>query len=229
MGPIVGGVRPHTSVVYWHGKEIDGLNARLRLCDPMRSIPGNCLRHTLTFLWAVFCIFQIPVAVAENLETVLVCRFLQAAFGAAPAGILGGCYVDFLKQIELGIAISIFAATVFAGPAVGPIAGSFITESSLGWRWTAWITLIVSVVLTGLAWLVTPETFAPLLLRWKAKRLRYSTKDWALHAQSEEQEIDFRTLATKYLTRPLRMIALEPIVSYLEISVTARWLTSQSS
>ena len=86
----------------------------------------------LFFGMAVFSVFQIPVAVAQNIETIFVCRFLQATFGVAPIGILGGCYVHFLQQIELGIAISIFAAVVFAGPAVGPIAGSFITESSLG-------------------------------------------------------------------------------------------------
>lgn len=162
----------------------------------------------------VFCIFQIPVAVAKNLQTIFICRFLQAVFGAAPVAILGGMYVDILEPIELGIAIAIFAAIVFASPAAGPIVGSFVTESHLGWRWTAWITLIISVVFTALALVTTRETFTPLVLRRKAQRLRYETKDWALHAESEEERVNLKALVTKYLTKPLRMIVSEPIVSH---------------
>jgi MFS family permease len=160
-----------------------------------------------------FCIFQIPVAVAQNIQTIFVCRFLQAIFGAAPVGVLGGLYVDILEPIEIGVALSVFAGVVFASPAAGPIVGSFLTQSSLGWRWTAWITLVVGAIFTSMAWAVTPETFAPLILRRKAKRMRYKTKNWALHAESEEQQVDLRALVTKYLTKPIRMLLKEPIVS----------------
>ena len=163
-----------------------------------------------------FCIFQIPVAVAQNLQTIFVCRFVQALFGAAPVGTLGGLYVDMLEPIEIGVAISVFAAVVFASPAAGPIAGSFLTQSSLGWRWTAWITLIIGTIFTFTAWLVTKETFAPLILRRKARRLRLESKNRALHAESEEQPVDFKVLITRYLTKPVRMLVQEPIVSHTE-------------
>lgn len=162
---------------------------------------------------SVFCIFQIPVAVAQNLGTIFICRFLQAIFGAAPIGVLGGLYLDMLEPVEIGVALSVFAGVVFASPAAGPIVGSFVTQSKLGWRWTAWITLIIGIVFTFGAWLVTPETFAPTILRRKASRLRYKTKNWALHAESEEQPVDLRALMTRYLTKPVRMLFQEPIVS----------------
>ena len=163
-----------------------------------------------------FCIFQIPVAVAQSLQTIFACRFVQALFGAAPVGTLGGLYVDMLEPIEIGVAISVFAAVVFASPAAGPIAGSFLTQSSLGWRWTAWITLIIGTIFTFTAWLVTKETFAPLILRRKARRLRLESKNRALHAESEEQPVDFKVLITRYLTKPVRMLVQEPIVSHTE-------------
>ena len=43
----------------------------------------------LFFGMAVFCIFQVPVAVAQNLETIFICRFLGGVFGAAPLAIIG--------------------------------------------------------------------------------------------------------------------------------------------
>ncbi|KAG9626441.1 MFS general substrate transporter, partial [Aureobasidium melanogenum] len=44
----------------------------------------------------IFCIFQIPVAVAQNLQTIFVCRFFGGVAGAAPLAIVGGMFVDFM-------------------------------------------------------------------------------------------------------------------------------------
>jgi len=162
-----------------------------------------------------FCILQIPVAVATNLETIFICRFLAACFGVAPLAILGGMFVDFMDSVERGVATAVFAGAVFAGPAAGPIMGSFITQSYLGWRWTAWITLIMGAFFTILAYLCTPETYEPLLLRWKAERLRQETKDWTIHARSEEDVLDMNTIFSKYLLKPLQMIVSEPILIVL--------------
>lgn len=166
---------------------------------------------------AIFCIFQIPVAVATNLETIFICRFLAGTFGAAPLAIIGGMYVDFMKPIDRGIASATYAGAVFAGPCVGPVMGSFITTSYLGWRWTAWITLIMAAFFTFIAWLVTPETQEATLLKWKAQRLRHETRDWALHSKSEEMKMDTNTLINKYLTKPIYMIVKEPILLILTL------------
>lgn len=168
----------------------------------------------------VFCIFQIPLAVAQNLETIFVCRFLAGTFGSAPLAIIGGMYVDFMEPISRGVATSVFAGAVFAGPVAGPVVGSFITQSYLGWRWTAWITLIMSTAFNILAFIVTPETSEPVLLKWKAGRLRHETKDWALHAKSEESRLDMHTVVNKYLTKATHMIVKEPIVSSFVVMFT---------
>ncbi|KAG9642641.1 MFS general substrate transporter, partial [Aureobasidium melanogenum] len=165
----------------------------------------------------IFCIFQVPVAVAQNLQTIFICRFLGGVAGAAPLAILGGMFVDFMKPINRGVATSVFAGAVFAGPVAGPVVGSFITYSYLGWRWTAWITLIMSAFFTIIAYLVTPETYEPVLLAWKAEKLRHETKDWALHSKSEEDPLNLDTVINKYLMKPLVMIAKEPILIILTI------------
>jgi MFS transporter, DHA1 family, multidrug resistance protein len=69
------------------------------------------------------------------------------------------------------------------------------------------------------AWIVTPETFEPVLLKRKAERMRHETKDWALHSESEEYRIDFKVLINKYLSKPLHMLVLEPIVRSLHIAL----------
>jgi MFS family permease len=42
----------------------------------------------------IFAIFQIPVAVAQNLETIFICRFLGGFAASAPLGIVGGLLAE---------------------------------------------------------------------------------------------------------------------------------------
>jgi membrane associated rhomboid family serine protease len=63
-----------------------------------------------------------------------------------------------------------------------------------------------------LGFIIIPETYAPVLLQRRAKKLRYETKNWALHAKAEEQPVDLRLIVEKYLERPFKMLAMEPIL-----------------
>lgn len=71
--------------------------------------------------YAVFAIFQIPVAVAQNVETIMLCRFLGGTFGCAPLSVVGGALADMWDPINMGVAISLFASATFLGPIFGPI------------------------------------------------------------------------------------------------------------
>lgn len=51
------------------------------------------------------------------------------------------------------------------------------------------------------------ESYAPVLLVTKARRLRHTTSNWALHARHEEWDVSVRDLARKYLVRPFQLLA----------------------
>jgi multidrug resistance protein len=165
----------------------------------------------------IFAIFNIPVAVAQNIETVMLCRFLGGFFGSAPLGVVGGALADIWDPVNRGIAIAVFSGATFIGPVFGPILGGFVTMSHLGWRWTAWLTLIMASLFGSIGFIVIPETYAPVLLQRRAEKLRYETKNWALHAKSEEQPVDLRVIADTYLLRPFRMLLMEPILVLVTI------------
>lgn len=162
--------------------------------------------------YAIFAIFNIPVAVAQNLETIFVCRFFAGFFGSAPLAIVGGALADFWGPVDRGVAICVFGSATFIGPTMGPIIGGFITMSHLGWRWTQWITLIMAAFFGGIGLFVIPETYAPVLLQRKAKKIRYETKNWAIRAPADEKKVDFKEIIEKYILRPFKMLALEPIL-----------------
>jgi DHA1 family multidrug resistance protein-like MFS transporter len=187
----------------------------------------------LIIAFCVFAIFQIPVAVAKNVETIMICRFLGGFFGVAPLAIIGGAFADIWGTVERGIAIALFTAATFVGPVsrlilnlvttpktftnkgqqiAGPVMGGFITQSYLGWRWTAWITLIMASAFGLVAVVVVPETYGPIILKRRAQRLRHETNDWALHAKIEEGQTSFKDILQKYIFRPAQMLIAEPIL-----------------
>lgn len=167
--------------------------------------------------YAIFAIFQIPVAVAQNLQTIFVCRFFGGFFASAPLAIIGGALADFFDPVDRGVAICLFGGATFMGPTLGPILGGFITMSHLGWRWTQWITLIMAALFGTIGLFVIPETYAPVILQRKAKKLRYETKNWAIRAPADEKKVDFQEIIEKYILRPFKMLALEPILVLITI------------
>lgn len=60
--------------------------------------------------------------------------------------------------------------------------------------------------------LLLKESYGPVLLARRAKRMRLRTGNWALHAKHEEQEVNIREIFRIYLLRPSKMLFLEPIL-----------------
>ena len=165
--------------------------------------------------YLLFALFQIPVAVAQNITTICVGRFLGGFFAAAPLSVVGGALADLWDPIPRSYAICVFAAGGFAGPVAGPIAGGFITESSLGWRWTSWITLIIAAVLGVIGWFVVPETSAARILQVRARKMRKDTGEKEYHSKADLQKITLETIMTVYLIRPFAMLVQEPILALM--------------
>ncbi|KAH8690332.1 major facilitator superfamily domain-containing protein [Talaromyces proteolyticus] len=159
-----------------------------------------------------FVVFQIPVAVASNVQTIVICRFIGGCFGAAPLAVVGGGLADIWNPVDRTMAICIFAGGTFIGPVGAPIVGGFIVDSHLGWRRTLWITLIMSVFFSIIGFFTIPETSPSAILQHRAKNLRYQTKNWALHAKADEHRVDPWSIVTVYLARPLTMLYQEPIL-----------------
>ncbi|KAK6858083.1 MFS multidrug transporter [Apiospora arundinis] len=189
---------------------------------PMVWGPASELYGKKRPLWTgyvAFCLFQVLSALSWSTSSLLVSRILEAIAGSSTFAIMTGMFVDFLKDpTSRGIAAAMFSMSVFCGPAAGPIVGSVVT-AHLGWRWSAWITLICSVVFGTAAFLVTPETSETTILQRRAQRLRKKAGD-KVNVVCEAEQGDkpgLSAFAEKYLTKPLRMFALEPILSILTV------------
>ncbi|KAL1310944.1 hypothetical protein AAFC00_001167 [Neodothiora populina] len=187
------------------------------LFGPMSEVFGRLIPFYTGLIG--MAIFQIPEAVAGNVRTILVCRFFEGVFGSAIFAVVSGIFVDIWSPIARGNALALSATGINLGSTFAPIFSGFVVQQ-IGWRWTAWLTLIYCGTVGVLGILTMHETFEPVLLARKAKHLRFETKNFALHAKSEEQPVDIKTLAQKYLTKPIRIIINEPILIILTAYLT---------
>lgn len=84
--------------------------------------------------YAGFTIAQALSAMSTNLPALLVFRFLAGTFGSSPLTNAGGTIADCFDANQRGLAMSIFSAAPYLGPALGPILGGLMSHIA-GWRW----------------------------------------------------------------------------------------------
>lgn len=87
----------------------------------------------------------------------------------------------------------------------------------LGWRWTEYIQAIWTFTVAAMALLCLPETYGPVLLKRKAQRLRKETGNQAYYHPHEMTKLSPKIILTKHLSRPLRMLFTEPMVTCIAL------------
>lgn len=99
---------------------------------PLSELYGRQVLFCGTY--AMLTIFNAGAAGAQNMQTLLIMRFIAGSFGSSPLTNAGGVIADMFSASHRGAAMSIFAAAPFLGPVIGPIVGGFLGETE-GWRW----------------------------------------------------------------------------------------------
>jgi len=168
--------------------------------------------------WFILFIFQLPLALAPNIGTIIVCRFIAGVGGSAPLTNTGGTISDLFRRDESGNAMRIYGVSSTFGPPVALIVSGYIAQQ-MGFRWLFWVYMIV----TGAVWLLLaltlPETRHSIILEKKAKRLRevlakegIAKDDTVISdAANKGEKRSMHKLFAINLTRPFRFLFTEPI------------------
>lgn len=185
-----------------------GLGIGPMLLGPLSEFYGRRPIYLASF--SFFIIWNIPAAVAKNAQTLLIARFFDGLSGSAFLSVAGGTVGDMYNRETLQLPMLIYTASPFVGPSIGPLIGGFINQYS-SWRWTFYVILIWSAVNLGMIFLFVPETYHPVLLRNKARKLRKETGDDRWKAPMEKTNKSIPKTIGYSLLRPFQLLFLEPM------------------
>lgn len=185
------------------------------LWAPLSEMYG---RQILFFgTYAMLTAFNAGAAGAQNIQTLIILRFFAGSFGSSPLTNAGGVIADMFEAKDRGIAMSVFAAAPFLGPAIGPIVGGFVGET-VGWRWVEGVMAIFTGCLWIIGALLIPETYPPVILRRRAAKL--SKETGKVYKSKPEIQRGPTSLGAQFkvsLSRPWILLFKEPIVLLLSI------------
>lgn len=162
--------------------------------------------------FAMFTIFSIASAASPNFGALVVFRWLVGVGGSCALSVVGGICADvYHDSRSRGRSMAYFMAATTFGPVMGPLISGFISKVS--WSWAFWIGAIIA----GATWpllIIFPETYAPVILKHRARKLRKETGDMSIVAPIELEKTDIGHIITVVLTRPFRMVVFEPLVLF---------------
>ena len=177
--------------------------------SPVSDLYGRRIAYFVSM--GLYVIFNIPCALAPNLGCLLACRFLCGVWSSSGLCLVGGSIADMFPSETRGKAIAFFAFAPYVGPVVGPLVNGFISVSTGRMDLIFW----VNMAFAGVMWIVSsliPETYAPVILKRKAARLRKETGNPKIMTEQEAQGISMSEMMRACLLRPLYFAVTEPVL-----------------
>ena len=163
-------------------------------------------------------IWQIPVALAPNFATIIVCRAL-GGLSSAGGSVTLGMVADMWESDNQQYAVAFVVFSSVGGSIFGPIIGGFV-QQYLKWQWAIWIQLIFGGFVQILHFLLVPETRSTIMMDNIAKKRRKNGTDPNIYGPNELEPFRERFSAREILVtwgRPFKMFLTEPIVLTLSL------------
>ena len=163
--------------------------------------------------WTLFIVCMTGSSLSQSVQCQLVFRCLAGFFGSGPLALGGACIGDIWSPKERTYTFPIFANASIMGPILGPVVGGYIgarTHSS--WRRTEWADIGAAGVVLILVTFTQRETYAPVLLHWKAKQLRRLTGDTRYVSEVVASRKSNLSRLGTVIARPFSLTLSEPIL-----------------
>ncbi|KAK5081633.1 hypothetical protein LTR05_007766 [Lithohypha guttulata] len=188
-----------------------GLAAGPAISAPISETYGR--RIVYLILFPVALLFTLGAGLARNYATLMVCRLFAGTLGSGALAIGAGTNSDLYPPLTRATIASVFLLAPFAGPALGPPAGGFLTEFR-NWRWTQYVILMVGLLAVVMGFF-QKETYKKIILAQRAKRLDLPPPPNPMASMKPFQKLYF--VITLTLSRPILMLFTEPIVAFLAV------------
>jgi len=182
------------------------------LWSPLSEIIGR--RPVYIISLSLYVIFNIPCALSPNIGSLLACRFLCGVFASSGLSLAGGTIADIWNMEERGMAIAYFAAAPYCGPVIGPVVCGWINVGTHRLDLFFWVNMAFAGVIMIVVGLI-PETYAPVILKRRAAKLRKETGNMNIITEQEKVKLTLHDIIRTSLIRPITMILTEPVLDLM--------------
>ncbi|KAJ3795029.1 MFS general substrate transporter [Lentinula aff. detonsa] len=193
---------------------VEGMALGPLLTGPLSEMYGRNITYRASF--TLMFAFSFGVAFAPNTAVYLIFRFLSGLVGATFLSVAGGTVSDLFTNEEVANPMAFYTCSPFIGPIFGPLVSGFINQN-LYWRWTYYILTIWIFVQTVFLYICIPETYVPILRKWKAAKLRKSTGDESYWAPLDKQDKNVAKAMLISFYKPFELIFYERMALLLNL------------
>ncbi|OSS46120.1 hypothetical protein B5807_08034 [Epicoccum nigrum] len=188
------------------------------LFSPISEIPAVGRNPPYAISGFLFVILCIPTALVDNYPGLMILRFLLGFMASPCLATAGASLADIWTMAEFPFAVALWAATATMGPALGPTLSTYAVRD-LGWRFSSWELMIIAGPVYVLMLCVLPESSAPTILYYKAKRLREETGNQNLMSDAEKKQRNLKASSLMFdaLIKPWEINALDPAILFTTI------------
>lgn len=188
------------------------------LCEEFGRLPI----YVVSMLF--FSCFQIGAATSKNIHSLVICRFFAGFFGTTPLSNAGGSIADIWETDMRTIMFPFFGVSGFIGPTIGPVIGSYLSVSKIGWRWSNYLVAIIGFFFSLVCFLFMPETYRPIIMDLKASSIRKSTGEKRYRSLHEIQREGRSRFSWDVFLRPFMFAVTEPIVTCFTLIITITYI-----
>ncbi|KAM7185766.1 efflux pump rade [Rhypophila sp. PSN 637] len=183
---------------------------------PMSEIYGRSILYNIGNV--LFTIFSVGTALSTNMGMMMAFRFLMGLAGAVPITIGSGSISDLMPVEMRGRAMAAWALGPLLGPCIGPVAGGYLVRDA-DWRWVFWLIAILAGVISVFTFFTLKETYAPLILERRTKKLRKETGNENLISMYHDPTKTATQTFKEAIVRPINILFTKMIVLLMALYV----------
>ncbi|BGP12470.1 hypothetical protein JCM10213v2_000387 [Rhodosporidiobolus nylandii] len=163
-----------------------------------------------------------PPALAQNIQTILVSRFISGIAGSTAVSLVGGTLADVFRGEERGTPMALFSFAAFGSTGLGPVVFGYLAQTK-GFRAVNWVLFACSAAFAIAVYFVLDETRASVLLSRKAAKLRKETGDDRYMSKDDFERGSLKEMMKTSLGRPVQMLLHEPVLLAITAWISFTW------
>ncbi|HVO01550.1 MAG TPA: MDR family MFS transporter [Candidatus Cybelea sp.] len=113
------------------------------------------MRVYLLVSTALFLVFSVACAFAQNLGEMIVLRAFQGFNGGVLIPLAFTIIVTMLPRSKQPVGLALFALSATFAPAIGPTIGGYLNEN-YGWQFIFYVNLVPGIIMMGMLWASLP-------------------------------------------------------------------------